>query len=48
MPKKPKITSLQEERDEVEFFYADEHQTTLQVDIVNFYGDGQSCPNYLK
>ena len=32
-----------EERDEVDFLQADKHQTFLQVDTINFGGQGQLC-----
>ena len=46
------VISLQylkkEGRDEVNFLHADKHQTILQVDVINFGGHGQACPNYSK
>ena len=46
------VISLQyfknEGRDEVDFLYADRHQTILQVDSINLDGHGQACPSYPK
>ena len=52
--KVPKITAIplqylkKEGRDEVNFLYADKHQTFLQVHSTNFGGHDQSWPKYLK
>ena len=37
-----------EGRDEVDFLYADKHQTILQVDTIALGGHGQACPNHPK
>ena len=54
MPKVPNITCfalslkyLKKDRmHEVDFLHADEHQTLLQVDTINFVGCDHSFPKY--
>ena len=39
---------MKEEIDEIDFLYVDKHQTSVQVDTVNFGGHSHLCPEYEK